>query len=246
MRRTKDLQKRFFADSEIFEENREPIFSTYFLKFFQALSFWENPDLWKTAIPYILSISKCNSLNLFFSNHPKTIRKRRKSRLKMEKSVYMLFLQACNYLIKMDVNLMLENIFRVNHEFSHLVVNDYEELTRNIENIHFMENLNKIIQKTLKTKNEKIIFVMKHTLKYMHNCQKDPMLKVILLNKEINKKLFPTIIKRFLIEDSLNKKRRIILWRSVSKTETLSKHLKYLITLKVILSFRVDFLLLAW
>lgn len=223
IRKTKNIEKKFFVDSNIFEENKQPILSNYFLKFFQALGLWENPNIWKHSILYLNQIVKYSSIDLFLSINPKTLRKKRKSKLKSQSSIYILFLQACNYLIKMNIEKMLEIHFSINDIHQHLKVGDFEEITRTLENPHLMGNLNKIMFKHPESKNEKIILILKNALKFIENTPQDSILKLSIINKECHKKLHIKIIKRLLISDNIETKMRIKLWRVIAKDGTLSK-----------------------
>lgn len=225
VRRTKDLKQRFFAEAEDLEEPRQPTFSSYFLKFFQCMTLWELKDLWQHSIGGIINYSQCNSICLFYSNYPKTIHQGKKSRLKDSEAVYRVFVQSCCYLVKMDVGLMLKTFFQVNEENQHLKVGIYERLTQDLESIHFMEGLNKIIRKRPKTKSEKILFVLKRSINYLKADFNSEILNLCLLNKQAKKALKKKILKQFLKMKITNKKIRILIWNKIAKTRTISRKL---------------------
>jgi hypothetical protein len=223
VRRTKDIKKRFFAEPEELEENKQPTFSNYFLKFFQALTLWENYQLWFDAIPGLINYTQCPSICLYFSQYPKTIRKVRKSRLKNIEKVYTVVVQSCNNLIKMNVNLMLETFFRVNQEHQHIKVNQYESITHELENIHFMEGLNKIIRRRPKSKTDKIFFVLKKAMEYIRADEFSNIMELTLLNKQSHQILYKRVVKQFLKIQIKNKKKRILIWSKIAKQGILSK-----------------------
>jgi hypothetical protein len=225
VRRTKDIKKRFFADPSELEENKQPTFTSYFLKFFQAMTLWENATLWIETLPGLISYTQCSSIVLYFSKYPKTIHRNKKSRLKNIEQVYTVVLQACNYLIKMNVTFMLETFFRVNQEHQHIKVNQYESITNDLENIHFVEGLNKIIRAQPKTKTEKTFFVIKKAVEYIRADSDSKIMELTLLNKQSQKKLFKKVVKQFLKMPITNKKMRILIWNKIAKEGTLSKNL---------------------
>jgi hypothetical protein len=222
VRRTKDIQKRFFVQNDETEENKRPTISSYFLKFFQAMTLWENEGLWSDAIEGIIRYSKCPSIALYFSRYPKTIHNERKSRLKNTEKVYMLFLQSCNYLIKMDVNFMLNTYFKINEEKQHMKVNQLESITTQLESIQFMEGLNKIIRERPNTKHEKVLFVVKKAISYISAVKENKIMELSLVNKEFHKCLFKKIVKQFLKIEILDKKKRVFIWTLIAKTGTIS------------------------
>jgi len=223
VRRTKDIKKRFFASPEELEENKQPTFSSYFLKFFQAMTLWENPQLWMDTIPGLINYTQCSSIVLYFSKYPKTIYQNKKSRLKNVENIYTVVLQACNYLIKMNVMFMLETFFKVNQEHQHIKVNQYETITQNLENIHFVEGLNKIIRAQPKKKTEKTFFVIKKAVEFIRADSKSKIMELALLNKQSHKKLYKKVLKQFLKMPITNKKMRILIWSKIAKEGTLSK-----------------------
>lgn len=225
VRRTKDIKKRFFAQNDEVERTRKPTISSYFLKFFQAMTLWENDQLWADAIEGLLVYTNCSSVTLFFSNYPKTIHKDRKSRLKNNERVYLLFLQACNYLIKMDVTGMLETFFKINQQAGHLKVNQFESITTSLESIHFMDGLNKIIRERPNTRREKILFVVKKALAFIRADQDNKLMDLALVNKQFHKSLFKKIVKQFLKVEIGDKKRRVFIWTLIAKIGTISRRL---------------------
>ena len=224
VRRTKDIKKRFFADTEEIEENKKPTFSGYFLKFFQAMTLWETPSLWSDAIIGIFHYIKCPSVALFFSNYPKTIHNERKSQLKDIEKIYTLFLNSCNYLIKMNVEYMLKTFFQINMEKQHMKTNQYETITQNLESIQFMEGLNKIIRKRPTTRIEKVLFVLKKSIDFIKVDQDCRIMEILLINKQFKKDLFKKVVKQFLKVKIIDKKKRVAIWGIIAKTGTISKH----------------------
>ena len=162
------------------------------------MTLWENYSLWSDAISGLIYYTRCPSICIYYSKYPKTIHKERKSRLKDIEQVYMVFLQACNYLIKMNVNFMLETFFKINQEQQHMKMNQYESITSSLESIQFMEGLNKIIRERPKTKNEKILFVVKKAVGYINAHSDNKIMELILVNKQFKKSLFKKIVKQFL------------------------------------------------
>ena len=225
VRRTKDLKQRFFAQPDNLEQSRQPTFSSYFLKFFQAMTLWEVKDLWQHSVSGIINYSKCNSICLFFSNYPKTIHRGKKSRLKDCEAVYRVFVQSCSYLVKMDVAFMLQTFFQVNEENQHMKVGIYERVTQDLESIHFMDGLNKIIRKRPKTKSEKILFVIKRSINYLKADFNSDIMNLCLLNKQAKKVLSKKVLKQFLKMKITNKKTRVFIWNKIAKNKTISKNI---------------------
>ena len=100
---------------------------------------------------------------------------------------------------------------------------DFEDISRKMENVHFSENINKIVVKNPKTLMEKIIFVLKKSLPYCSLEREDSLFKLTYLNSECNKQIRCRIIKRILMKDNLDKRHRKSLWKLISEISALCK-----------------------
>lgn len=100
---------------------------------------------------------------------------------------------------------------------------DFEETSRQMENVHFSENINKIVVKNPKTLMEKIIFVFKMALPFCALDRSDSLFKLTYLNSECNKKIRTRIIKRILMKDDLDKRHRKALWKLIAEVGALCK-----------------------
>ena len=158
--------------------NRRNLFSTYFLRFLRSITLWREPALWSYAVEFLFSRVECSSLSLYFSNYPKTLKKNKKSRLKYPKEIYYLLFQTTNYLLKMDIKFTLEIFTKINLKNAHLSLGDFENVSRNLENVHFSENINRTVVKNPKTLMEKIIFVLKKAIAFCPLDSNDSLFKL--------------------------------------------------------------------
>jgi len=118
---------------------------------------------------------------------------------------------------------MLETFFRVNQEHQHIKVNQYESITHDLENINFMEGLNKIIRRRPKSKTDKIFFVLKRAMEYIRADETSNIMELTLLNKQSHQILYKRVVKQFLKIQIKNKKKRILIWSRIAKQGILSK-----------------------
>lgn len=203
--------------------NKRNLFSTYFLRFLRSITLWREPALWNYAVDFLFTRVDCSSLSLYFSNYPKTLKKNKKSPLKYPKEIYYLLFQTTNYLLKMDITLTLQIFTKINLKNAHLSLGDFENVSRNLENVHFSENIGKTVIKNPKTLMEKIIFVLKRTITYLPLDSKNSIFNISYLNSECNNQLRTKIIKRILMKDDLDKKHRKALWKLIAEIGALCK-----------------------
>lgn len=213
------------ASLQLMNQTR-PLFSSYFLRFLRSITIWREESLWRYAVDFLFHYVECNSLSLYFSNYPKTLKNNRKSRLKYPKELYHLLFQTTYYLLKMDISMSLEIFTKINLKNSHLSLGDFEEVSRKLENVHFSENISKAVIKNPKTLMEKIVFVLKMTIPYCKLDRKDSLFKLTYLNSECNAKIRCRIIKRILMKDNLDKRHRKSLWKLISEISVLGKKYK--------------------
>lgn len=240
IRTLKNPTRKFFPTSTL-DTTKPPLFSTFFLKFLQSINSFDKPSFWHVGIPSLLAKARCGSFKLFFTNYPKTNRKGKKSKLNDINSVFLLSLQAANYLLKLKVPKTLKTFFDLNEKKRLTHVKYLEETTRKIENINFTGNLNKILAEFPKARNQKIILALKKSLYYMEHSSYDSLLRLILLGQEFKVNMRGYIYKRFLMEPAyrgvknpklvgsmqprfmgqINQK-RIFLWTQIAKADTIS------------------------
>lgn len=203
--------------------SRRSLFSSFFLRFLRSVTIWREPQLWSYAVDFLFSHAECPSLNLYFSNYPKTLKKNKKSRLRYAREMYLLLFQTSNYLLKMDIRFTLETFTKINLKQAHLSLGDFEETSRKMENVHFSENINKIVVKNPKTLMEKIIFVLKKALPFCPLRRSDSLFKLTYLNSECNKRIRASIIKRILMKDDLDKRHRKALWKLIAEVSAVCR-----------------------
>ena len=244
IRTLRNPSRKFFNGTHDFEQTRAPLFSSFFLKFLQAINTFDRPSFWKVGIPSLLHKAKCGSLDLFFTNYPKTMRKGKKSRLKDAKSVFLVSMQAANYLLKLQVHKTLKTFFELNQVQQLTHVKTFEETTRQIENINFTGNLNKIMPKLPVSRSRRLILVLKLSLYYMEHSTDDSLLRLILLGQVFKAKMRGCIYKRFLMEPAYRgvknarligsmqpkmmgqqNQKRIFLWTQIAKAGTVGRHI---------------------
>mgnify|MGYP001800119116 CR=1 FL=1 len=206
-----------------FMSNRQNLFSSYFLRFLRSITLWHTSSLWNYAVAFLFNYVDCRSINLYFSNYPKTLKKNKKSHLKYPREIYSLLFQTTNYLLKMDIKMTLQVFTKINLKNSHMNLGDFEEMSRKLENVHFSENIGKTIVKNPKTHINKIILVLKKSLPFCSISQEYSIFKLTYLNSECSKRIRPPIIKRILMKDRLDKKHRKALWKLLSEVSALCK-----------------------
>lgn len=123
----------------------------------------------------------------------------------------------------MDIKYTLQVFTKINLKNSHLSLGDFEEVSRKLENVHFSENIGKTVVKNPKTLMDKIVLVLKMAIPYCQLRRKDSLFKLTYLNSECNKKIRPTVIKRLLMKDNLDKKHRKALWILMAHVGALCK-----------------------
>ena len=218
---TPQKTRRFISKNLIDNTNSRPLFSSFFLKFLRSIILWNEPNLWNFAVNFLLSHIDCSSIQLYFSNYPKTIKKNKKSRLKFERNIYQALFQTTNYLLKANIKFTLETFTKINLKNSHLSLGEFEEVSRKLENVHFSENINKIIVKKPKSRTEKVIFVLKAAIDYCKLDLKDSLFKLTLLNSQTKHALRSKISKKILMMDNIQKKHRKVLWKLIAQSSTI-------------------------
>ena len=204
--------------------SNRPLFSSFFIKFLRSIAFWKEPILWKSSIDFLLSHMQCNSVFLFFSNYPSSMNINSKFRLNNKQQIYILLFQTAYYLLKTDVYFTLQTFSEINSINSHIRVTDLEDISKELQNVHFSENINKIILPKPKSRTEKIVFVLKRTVEFLKLDQEDSIFKLTLLNSELKKSLTLKILKKILMKSDLIKKHRLHIWSRISTIKTICNY----------------------
>lgn len=145
-----------------------------------------------------------------------------KFRLNNKQQIYILLFQTAYYLLKTDVHFTLQTFSEINSINSHIRVTDLEDISKELQNVHFSENINKIILPKPKSRTEKIVFVLKRTVEFLKLDQEDSIFKLTLLNSELKKSLTLKILKKILMKQDLIKKHRLHIWFRISTIKTIS------------------------
>jgi hypothetical protein len=206
------------------DKHTKALFSRYFLKFLRSLALLNNPLLWEYMVSYLHKLAADPSLELFYIEFPSSFLNGKKEHVSSSKSIYKLVLQLSNYLLKCDINQSLEIFTTINLKHNHISLNDFEELTKSLQNVHFSENINLVVIEKPKTESEKMLFVLKGCIDYYPIGSDEPSLfRLARLNSSFKNQLMCKVAKRFLLSDKIEKNKRMVLWNVIAGSSSIGK-----------------------